>query len=257
MKQNSEVIRRILAALFALSCLHCTCNPQAKICQITSPEPKFIRNRVSGLCLGVRGVDKHEPGAGVEVYLCRPGGADKGLDNRWTFEPADEGYFRIRNQVSNLCLGVRGFDKHDPGTDVEVYYCDPVATDARRDALWKIEHAFAQYDYIKNRVSDLCLGVRGVDDHGPGAGAEVYRCNPGGDDPGQDNQWVIGVAKDGPPSQCQSVLAQGGSNEAARKECRISCSNQYCNNAAYVVECEACPTICQNQYPDKFRTVCD
>src|SRR4028119_2493314 len=45
--------------------------------------------------------------------------------------------------------------------------------------------------YIQNRDSGLCLGVRGVDNHRPGTGAEAYHCKPGGGDPGRDNQWDI------------------------------------------------------------------
>ena len=33
----------------------------------------YIKNAVSGLCLGVQGVDDHTAGAGVEVYHCNPG----------------------------------------------------------------------------------------------------------------------------------------------------------------------------------------
>jgi hypothetical protein len=94
-------------------------------------------NRVSGLCLGVRGVDDHGPGAGVEVYTCSPGGGDRGLDNQWTIEPAPGGYQYIKNRISGLCLGVRGVDDHIAGTDVEVYTCTPGGNDRGLDNQWR------------------------------------------------------------------------------------------------------------------------
>jgi hypothetical protein len=45
-----------------------------------------LKNRVSGLCLGVQGVDSHKAGAGVEVYHCAPGGGDAGRDSLWKVE---------------------------------------------------------------------------------------------------------------------------------------------------------------------------
>lgn len=88
--------------------------------------------RQSGLCLGVRGVDRHTPGTDVEFYACQPGGGDPGLDARWRPTPLANGYVRVRNSVSSLCLGVRGIDEHDAGEGVEVYHCSTSPVAAKR-----------------------------------------------------------------------------------------------------------------------------
>src|SRR5690606_23179636 len=143
------------------------------------------------LCLGVRGVDDHRPGAGVEVFHCNPGGTDRGLDSQWIIEPLAGGYVHIRNRASSLCLGVRGVDRHTPGTDVEVYHCNPGGGGRGLDNQWRIIDASDGPRLLRNRVSNLWLGVRGVDSHRAGEGAEVYHCDPGGSDPGRDNRWYF------------------------------------------------------------------
>lgn len=95
-----------------------------------------IRNQVSGLCLGVQGVDSHRSGALVEVYTCDPPGV-AAQDNQWRIVPQNDGTKQIQNRVSGLCLGVQGADSHGPGGQVEVYDCTsrrfPV-----RDQHWRI-----------------------------------------------------------------------------------------------------------------------
>jgi len=151
----------------------------------------FITNRVSNLCLGVRGVDVHGPGVRVEVYHCSPGSGDAGNDNQWSIKDLGNGYSHIINKVSNLCLGVVGVDGHGAGAAVEVFHCNPGGGDAGNDNQWTIKGLGSGYSQIINRVSGLCLGVVGVDDHWAGAAGEVYRCNPGSGDAGEDNQWTI------------------------------------------------------------------
>jgi len=150
---------------------------------------QVVTNAVSNLCLGVRGVDDHKAGAEVEVYWCNPGGGDRGRDNQWTFEPADEGFVFIKNRVSGLCLGVRGVDDHKPGTGAEVYPCKPGGADKGHDGQWRLVPDKDGFRRIENRVSGLCLGVRGVDDHKPAAGVEVYTCDPGRGDAARDGRW--------------------------------------------------------------------
>ncbi|WP_373372247.1 ricin-type beta-trefoil lectin domain protein [Sorangium atrum] len=163
-------------------------------------------NAVSNLCLGVREVDNHGPGAGVEVYTCNPGGADRGCDNQWRMESTTDGFVHIKNRVSNLCLGVRGVDQHGPGAEVEVYHCAPGGSDGGRDNQWRVKSDLDGSSRLENRISGLCLGVRGVDQHGPGAGVEVYPCNPGGADNGRDNRWRVEPV--GSSSACEQ--ATGG-----------------------------------------------
>ncbi len=155
------------------------------------PLAPYIQNRDSDLCLGVRGVDNHRPGTGAEVYHCIPGGGDPGRDNQWDIIPiSGSKYSYIKNRDSGLCLGVRGVDNHRPGTGAEVNHCIPGGGDPGHDNQWDIiPISGSEYSYIKNRDSGLCLGVRGVDNHRAGTEAEVNHCNPGGGDPGHDNQW--------------------------------------------------------------------
>ena len=151
-----------------------------------------ILNKVSNLCLGVMGVDGHGPGVRVEVYHCNPGGGDAGNDNQWTIKDLGNGYSHIINKVSGLCLGVLGVDGHGPGVRVEVYHCNPGGGDAGNDNQWTIKDLGNGYSHIINKVSGLCLGVLGVDGHGPGVPVEVFHCNPGSGDDGSDNQWTLG-----------------------------------------------------------------
>jgi Ricin-type beta-trefoil lectin domain len=150
-----------------------------------------ILNKVSNLCLGVMGVDGHGPGVRAEVYHCNPGGGDAGHDNQWTIQDLGNGYHHVTNRVSNLCLGVVGVDNHPVGERVEVYHCNPGNGDAGNDNQWEIKDLGNGYSHIVNKVSGLCLGVLGVDGHGPGVPVEVFHCNPGSGDAGNDNQWTI------------------------------------------------------------------
>ncbi len=137
----------------------------------------YIRNRVSNLCLGVVGVNNHTAGARAEVYYCDPAGSDAGYDNQWYLQQIGS-YYRIRNRVSNLCLGVVGVDNHTAGAPVEVYDCSPSASDGKLDAQWYLSPVGSiGFETIKNRVSNLCLGVVGVNNHTAGAREEVYHCN--------------------------------------------------------------------------------
>jgi hypothetical protein len=182
---------RTLGALGALAATALIASSErAAIAETPAPEHQVITNAVSNLCLGVRGVDNHPAGTGVEVYYCNPGAGDRGHDNQWVFSPAGDGYVNIKNRASNLCLGVRGVDRHTAGTEVEVYTCVPGGGDAGLDNQWRVVAEPDGFKRIENRVSGLCLGVRGVDQHGPGSGAEVYHCTPpSSSDPGRDNRW--------------------------------------------------------------------
>ena len=144
-----------------------------------APEDQVITEAVSNLCLGVRGVDQHKPGTGVEIYWCNPGSGDRGLDNHWTFAPTGNGFHVLQNRVSSLCLGVRGVDKHGAGTEAEVYHCKPDGADKGLDNLWRIVPDKNGFKRIENRVSGLCLSVRG-DKREPGATVEVAACGPNG-----------------------------------------------------------------------------
>jgi len=184
----------LTAGLALAACQKGPPRPVSGTAELTSPATGYvyIKNRVSDLCLGVRGVDSHGPGTDAEVYTCQPGGNDPGLDNQWHIELADADFVLIKNRVSNLCLGVRAVDSHGPGTGVEVYTCDPGGADKGQDNRWRRTRIpDSDFWYFRNKVSNLCLGVRGIDHHGPGEGAEVYTCVPGGNDPGLDNEWRI------------------------------------------------------------------
>lgn len=133
------------------------------------------RNRQdTSLCLAVRGNDNHAPGTGVEVYDC---GTE---DSKWYkddtgvityIDGARHTMSRIKNKVSNLCLGVRGLDSHSAGAEVEVFKCDG------QDSHWYFREIESRKQFqIKNRVSQLCLGVVGVDKPQRGAAVEVYHC---------------------------------------------------------------------------------
>jgi hypothetical protein len=115
-----------------------------------------IIDSIGGYCIGVQGIDSHGPGAAAEIYSCDVNSSDFKRDGEWTLENTTDGYFRIKNQSSSLCLGVVGVDSHGEGALIEAYYCDPDAYDARRDGEWK------WYDVggkrrLQNRVSGLCL----------------------------------------------------------------------------------------------------
>lgn len=111
--------------------------------------------------------------------------ADALRDSEWTFAQG-----RIRNvALPDLCLGVQGIDNHGAGARVEVYWCNASAQDPLWDASWYFEYS-GEYILVKNRLHGYCLGVVNIDDHRAGAETEVYRCNPGGDDPGMDNRWI-------------------------------------------------------------------
>ena len=135
-----------------------------------------LLNGVSDLCLGVYGRDYHNAGEKVGVYSCEPQFMNYGSDNDWVFETVEDGYVQIKNRVSDLCLGVRGRDSHSAKAGVEVYYCDSVSYDPRKDSHWEFQYNEDDKFIIKNRVSDLCLGVRGRDSHSSGEEVDVYHC---------------------------------------------------------------------------------
>lgn len=87
-----------------------------------------------------------------------------------------------------MCLSVGGASHHNQGESVKVFNCDTV------DSEWYTENTdnstFVhgkryQLYKIKNKYSNLCLGVRNLDSHLPGTEAEVYRCD------GYDSQWFF------------------------------------------------------------------
>ncbi len=51
------------------------------------------------------------------------------------------------------------------------------AQSVSNDHLWYRSRVDPNFIYIRNRVSNLCLGVVGVNNHTAGARAEVYHCN--------------------------------------------------------------------------------
>ena len=105
------------------------------------------------------------------------------------------GFVSITNAFSNLCLGVQGVDSHVAGGLVEVYTCNPPGI-ASEDQQWRIVPAADGFVSITNKVSNLCLGVQGVDSHRSGALVEVYTCNPPGI-ASMDQQWRIVPQNDG------------------------------------------------------------
>lgn len=51
------------------------------------------------------------------------------------------------------------------------------AQSVTNDHLWYRSRVDPNFIYIRNKTSNLCLGVVGVDNHRAGARAEVYSCN--------------------------------------------------------------------------------
>jgi hypothetical protein len=92
-------------------------------------------------------------------------------------QASDDGTVQFLETRSGLCLGVRGIDSHRPGTDVETFRCAGSARDPLRDGHWRIVPLQNGAFHVRNALSDLCLGVRGFDSVGAGAGVEVYRCS--------------------------------------------------------------------------------
>jgi hypothetical protein len=150
-------------------------------------EPQTINNALSHLCLGVRGVDQHGAGTGVEVYYCNPGEGDRGHDNQWYFErvPGPGDFVQIKNRVSGLCVATPSRDA-TAGTGVVV---SPCASQANGASHWRIVRGTRGFKQIEHRPTELCLGVRGVDGHEPGTDVEVYHCAPRANDPGWDGWW--------------------------------------------------------------------
>jgi hypothetical protein len=204
----------------ALTC----CAALAATAHADTPNRSF-NNAVSNLCLGVQGVDHHSAGANVEVYTCSPGGGDKGCDNDWIITPAGGGFSFIKNRVSGLCLGVKGVDRHGPGALAEVYNCNPGGHDPGLDMQWRIVDEGNGLSRLENRVSNLCLGVQGVDNHRAGALVEVYTCNPGHGDAGRDNRWKLNKS-----SRVCWDPAPSGSKEKPGNNGSVSC-NEFCRNA--------------------------
>jgi hypothetical protein len=148
---------------------------------------QFIRNRVSGYCVGVEGYDTSSlVQAWTEAYDCvSKDPADKGHDVQWRIvhltDERDRGYVQIRNRVTDLCLGVGNPD--DPvSTRIEVSECASTCTDPRFDAHWVLAPVGAEAEvsdrvHIINRVTGLCLGVHGGDHHGRASQLQLSRCS--------------------------------------------------------------------------------
>lgn len=148
-----------------------------------------LLNGASTLCLGVAGVDRHRAGEAVHLAVCVGERNERPLDHQWSLAPADSGFELIRNEVSGLCLGVRGVDQATLGAEAEVFDCTAVRGDARLDNQWRrVETARGAFQ-LRNRVSGLCLGVKGGDRHEPGALAVLDNC----DAPrrGRDTLWSV------------------------------------------------------------------
>lgn len=177
----------LLAVLVLLACGH-----GRTITRDTAEVP--VNTDDTRLCLGVVGIDHHGSGALAEVYTCNPPPPDHGEDGLWTIEPIEGGYFFIKNFISSLCLGVQGVDlprERAMAARVEVIECTGVVGDARLDNQWRFEEtqAFSGVYRIHNRVSNLCLGVVGIDSVHRGSAVEIYRCEPWETDSVRDTFW--------------------------------------------------------------------
>lgn len=152
-----------------------------------------LRNALSGLCAGVPGTDTRSTAvAPGEVYTCNFNFDDGRQDEEWRVVPTTGGYFRLRNANNSLCLGVVGTDSHGVGAAVEVNSCTVTSKDKKVDEewIWAPGTVWTYAQQLKNRSSGLCLGVRGFDSHGLGAGLEVYTCEAATSDARIDENWI-------------------------------------------------------------------
>jgi hypothetical protein len=95
------------------------------------------------------------------------------------------------NGSSNLCLGVKGGHQHRAGAGIEVVPCLGERGERPLEHQWTVVAAAPGFEFIRNEASGLCLGVKGVDQAGMMAEAEVFDCNAAGQDQRLDNQWKI------------------------------------------------------------------
>ncbi len=116
-----------------------------------------VRNQATGLCLGVRGVDRATVGAEAEVYDCGAAPGDPRLDNQWKVVDTERGV-QVRNRVTGLCLSVRDGDRHGPGAVAVLDECD--APRRGRDSTWGTAPYASLVPVIVERVIERAPPVR-------------------------------------------------------------------------------------------------
>lgn len=128
------------------------------------------------LCLSVGGASFHKEGDSVKVSNCDTVDSEwytEGTDNSTSVNGKRYQLYKIKNKFSHLCLGVRNFDSHHPGTEAEVYQCDG------RDSQWFFYPIEGKQVQIRNSVSQYCLDVPGIDNYQIGSKLQVYDCQRG------------------------------------------------------------------------------
>lgn len=140
----------------------------------------------SKLCLGVEGVDSHSAGAGVVAFHCHPGSERRLLDHDWSFEAGGEaGYLSLKNRATGLCLS-----SQSPGSPNRVRM-QPCGFSGSED--WLLESEAGARFQLKNRNTNLCLGVAGINSNQSGSPAQLEACAPEGSDSAMDRLWHLTV----------------------------------------------------------------
>ncbi len=99
---------------------------------------------------------------------------------------------KMRNKVSQYCLGVQGADAHAAdGALAEVSLCTATEADPKQDQEWILVPTSGDYFRLMNANNGRCLNVQGVDSHSNGAVVEVWSCAPTASDPMQDAEWKL------------------------------------------------------------------
>ncbi|MFI6687494.1 RICIN domain-containing protein [Streptomyces sp. NPDC050485] len=138
-----------------------------------------IRNKNSGLCLGVMGGSTVR-GSSVAQWECN-GNADQ----KWVYEYIGNGFYNIRNVGSNQCLAIKG-GSWNQGAPIIQWDCN-----GNGDQMWYIRQGSGGYFELLNGNNtatggsvDLCLAIDGARTDW-GAPAISWECN------GRDDQsWT-------------------------------------------------------------------
>lgn len=110
-----------------------------------------LKNTKSNLCAGASG----GAGGSAKVEYC-----SDSASRRWSARNVGGGYFQLVDDETRLCLGVAGVDDHVADYPIDLYPCEPTLADPKLDSRWKLVGADST-PQLKNRVSGLCLDVRG------------------------------------------------------------------------------------------------
>ena len=144
----------------------------------------MLRNKATGMCLGVQGYPGTEKGDNVESQYCEYNIPNS--DQVWSHDI----YGRVVSRPGAMCLDVSGSRLTADGRNIQLWECE--APDLEKlngtDHVWYMDYRFGtNFFRIKNMYTSKCVDVAGKADPRNGTNVHQWTCQSWDD--GCSDQW--------------------------------------------------------------------